>query len=196
MKTSGSPYNFEDEKIETFDTIEEFLEDLKEQTGIRTEDPDNILKKAMRKIALRGGAFGYNWAYLLTHPWKIIEGVYYKLKYAWQRVFRGWDDTAIWSIDYYLSKQLSEMLPVLKEKKPGIPLSMFPADMELGAETEEQVKEAGEKWDAVLDEMTEGFAYHYEYETNILPYSEYDAMKKKLDRSLELLKKYYEALWD
>lgn len=79
-----------------------------------------------------------------------------RLKWAWQRAYRGYDDTAKWSLDYYIAKIA---MPVLKQmaRYPGHPGSITAAQwrdylfqmyraMELIAEdkgiyTEEEEKE-------------------------------------------------------
>src|SRR5271157_6140443 len=50
---------------------------------------------------------------------------YREVKYAYQRVVRGWDDRAVWSIDYWLDDKMPAMLRKLKEDKHGIPGDMF-----------------------------------------------------------------------
>ena len=86
----------------------------------------------------------YKFSYYIFHPWKIIEEFYYKIKYFLQRGFRGWDDTILWSIDYYLA----EMMPIwLKKFKKN--LHWHPAEL-----TEE-------KWDEILDKIIAGFEAGY-----------------------------------
>jgi len=66
-----------------------------------------------------------------------------RLKWFYQRGKRGWADCDWWSMDYYLA---GIIIPMLKELKantisyPGVRDASTP-----------------EKWDALLDEMIEGF---------------------------------------
>jgi hypothetical protein len=45
----------------------------------------------------------------------------YEVKYAWQRVFRGWDDRAGFSTGHYLAKNLGEQLVSMSENAHGWP---------------------------------------------------------------------------
>ena len=72
---------------------------------------------------------------------------------------RGWDDRAVWSIDYWLDDKMPAMLRQLKRDKHGIPMSMFdglPVNDE-GYHDEPEMKIAEERWDVVIDKMIAGF---------------------------------------
>jgi hypothetical protein len=78
---------------------------------------------------------------------------------AYQRVVRGWDDRAVWSIDYWLDDKMPAMLRKLKEDKHGIPMEMFdglPMNDE-GYHSEPEMEIASKRWDDVLDKMIAGF---------------------------------------
>lgn len=47
-------------------------------------------------------------------------------KWAYQRVVRGWDDTAIWSLDGWLTKTLGEQLVVMADIAHGYPSEDYP----------------------------------------------------------------------
>jgi len=64
------------------------------------------------------------------------------IKWAWQRLTRGWDDRVIWSIDYYLSEMMPAWLRRLKRVQHGYPC---------------QFEGKPEKWDEVLDTIIDGF---------------------------------------
>lgn len=52
-----------------------------------------------------------------------------EVQFAWQRVSRGWDDSATWSLDVYLAKSLSQQLNHLADTShgwPGGPDSPYP----------------------------------------------------------------------
>ena len=107
----------------------------------------------------------YNKHYYLTHPWKIISEIKYNIKWAWQRIFRGWDDRVCWSIDGYLFKMMPQWLRQLKETKHGIPFCFFE---EIGAKydnhggySDEDMKNAEAHFNKILDQMIEGFESGY-----------------------------------
>ena len=84
--------------------------------------------------------FGYNNWYLLLHPWKIISESCNHLHWAWQRVFRGWDDRVAWGIDWHLAKMLPVWINRMKEYG-----NSYPGDLTY------------EEWHGILDEMIIGF---------------------------------------
>ena len=89
------------------------------------------------------------------------DDVYREAKYAYQRVVRGWDDRAVWSIDYWLDDKMPDMLRRLKETKHGTPFDMFPTEPEYidedGNANEAGWKIANARWEETLDKMIAGF---------------------------------------
>jgi hypothetical protein len=84
---------------------------------------------------------------------------YREVKYAYQRVVRGWDDRAVWAIDYWLDEKMPTMLRRLKEDKHGIPMTMFdglPVNDE-GHHDEPETEIASKRWEETLDKMIAGF---------------------------------------
>jgi hypothetical protein len=61
-------------------------------------------------------------AYQSAHPWRyrfrqmwlrlkrVPHDSYWGVRFAWQRVFRGWDDRALWSLDTWLARTLGAQL--------------------------------------------------------------------------------------
>lgn len=84
-----------------------------------------------------------------------IKGnIWHPLKWAWQRLTRGWDDRVIWSIHSYLARMTPIWLRELKARKRGIPISMFddPNDA-----SDASIEAAAKRWDEILDDMIAGF---------------------------------------
>lgn len=50
-----------------------------------------------------------------------IRDVPRQIKWAHQRVFRGWDDRAVWSLDSHLTRVLGQQLIVMSEIAHGYP---------------------------------------------------------------------------
>jgi len=135
--------------------------------------------------------------YALTHPWEILREWKRQIKWAWQRVFRGWDDRAVWSLNYHLAEIIPSILKKLKEDKVGIPMFCFEG-LEYGENydyNDESMKIAEERWNAILDEMITGFEI-YNKLWEILDYEKEREEYKKVERALELLKIHFESLWD
>lgn len=54
------------------------------------------------------------------------------VKFAYQRVVRGWDDSAVWSIDDHLSKTLGQQLVTMAEIAHGYPGDDYPYEQWVG----------------------------------------------------------------
>jgi hypothetical protein len=146
------------------------------------------------------GIFGVDFAayYVLTHPWVILFEWKHQIKWGWQRISRGYDDRAVWNLNYHLAKIIPQILKKLKEDKVGIPGFCFEGlpyeDENTYSHSEESMKIAEERWDAVLDEIITGFeVYGTLWE---LPYEQEREEYKKVERALDLLKEHFESLWD
>jgi hypothetical protein len=96
----------------------------------------------------------YHW---LCNP----RDIWYGAKYAYQRLTRGWDDRAVWSIDWWLDDKMPAMLRKLKEDKHGIPSELFEGLPTMPDEpwnyTEEAYGMAEKRWDEILDKIIAGF---------------------------------------
>jgi len=108
--------------------------------------------------------FSYRWQYYMFHPWEIFVETGRAIKWAWQRVTRGWDDRVTWSIDGYLCRMMPQWIKMLKENKGGIPMSMFDEDQWDDKEhdwKEGEDERAKERWNNILDEIVVGFEAGY-----------------------------------
>jgi len=180
-----------------FNTVEEMFEDMDKE--FRKTNPigywiDHTLFKSK-------GFLGYAPHHSLSHPWKpIILGIY-QIKYAWQRIFRGWDDRVIWSIDYYLSEMIPIWLKVLKENSTCVSMQFYETD-DWDAEKNEFKDGADEKAKAkyyeTLDKVIDGFEAQKRIEDELLWKNdpEYDELKKKFNDGFDLFKIYYQTFWD
>jgi hypothetical protein len=103
-----------------------------------------------------------------------------RIKWVFQRLFRGWDDRTLWDLDYHIAVFV---LPRLKEFKK-IPRS-YPA-----------MFHSSKEWDDVLNKMLFAFehivddSYFLEKET-----SEIKEIEEKIQAGLELFGKYFRGLW-
>ena len=105
-----------------------------------------------------------------------IENTQLAIKHGFQRMFRGYDDNAYWSLDCYLT---DIALPVLRfYRKDG---AGHPADM-----NEEQ-------WNDILDKMI----YSFEYVAGID--RDYNLIRDDMPRvqeGFELFGRHFRELWD
>jgi hypothetical protein len=124
------------------------------------------------------------------HPWWVgtarflaqnpLSKVFNEIRWAYQRVARGWDDRAIWSVDSHLAETLGAQLIALAEIAHGSPISEeFPTY---------------EDWTAALKENGKkllAWGTHYE--------ADYNAEKELLRDAKEALTwvtAHLESLWD
>lgn len=101
----------------------------------------------------------------------------FQVRMAWQRVFRGWDDSAVWSLDDHLAKSLGEQLVALS-KGWGYPDGYTP-----------------EEWKAALAKHgTALLAYrkvHYDVDGD-----EWEALYMPAQEALRWVADNFCALWD
>ena len=70
-----------------------------------------------------------------NHDWKEF------IVYPFQRVYRGWDNRAVWGVDEWLCDKMTPILKQLKIKKRGYPACLNSAD----------------EWSKILDQIILGF---------------------------------------
>lgn len=119
--------------------------------------------------------------------WRIlnkIEDWKNEIKFGFQRMFRGFDDTAYWSLDWYLAYII---LPVLKKYKQdslcGCPFNK---------ETQNYFTE--EEWDKKLGKMIKAFELIINQENTYIMES-WEENEKIITEGLTEFAKYYQDLW-
>ena len=142
-------------------------------------------------------------SYYLTRPEYLWRDLTNPVKWAWQRLTRGWDDRVIWSIDLYLAEVMPAWLRKLRADKQGVPGVFF--DDFTKTETDAEMEAASAKWDRVLIEMIVGFEaaarlINLDYSDAVFNSASrdevMDADKRRADRALELLREYFFDLFD
>lgn len=116
--------------------------------------------------------------------WRRIVDCKDEVKWAFQRAFRGYDNTAYWSLYSYLTNIALPVLRDYRKNKHGIP-SMV---MRKG----ESFKKSEERWNEILDKMIYAFQVIKEDRSYINP----PEVDKKVQEGLKLFGKYYQTLWD
>jgi len=183
-----------DENGENCITWEEWMAEMK------TNDEKKNLRNWINNHFPPFGS--YNAFYNLTHPWKMVEHIGYVIKYAWQRVFRGWDDTAVWDVNSYLNKLIPQLIKRLKEVGHGYPMEMYegmtPIDEGGWEYSKEDDKLAVQKWDDILQDIIDGFEAAKEIDEKNLwnKDPEYTELNDKFEKGFNLFRKYYFNLWD
>ena len=130
-----------------------------------------------------------------------VKELYWQLRYAWQRAWRGYDDTDVFELGFNFVERMPILLRDFKENN----IALFPA-----LDNPERLSLTEEETNAVLDEMIFNFencdedvVYERLFGSN--PYDdEYDhdrwcEASKELDRcwneAMRLFAKWSGALW-
>jgi hypothetical protein len=151
--------------------------------------------------------------YYVFHPIKFIKEVCRNLKYAWQRIFRGWDDMESWNIYSYFLDRNIEMLNVFSKNLISYPPDSSPEEW---ADTLLKITdgfEAGKKlsdldtvaWDekyklmcergiSGLDSINDGKVYEIDKEINFWERHEKE-MKEFEERFNEGMKLFVDNFW-
>lgn len=109
------------------------------------------------------------------------DNVYRKIKWAYQRVARGWDDRVVWSVDSWLDDIMPAILRQLKKEKHGTPMQVFPTGprykLKDGNPNKLAEKIAIRRWEKILDQIIAGFEaskrikdHDYEDELGRMPF--------------------------
>lgn len=112
-----------------------------------------------------------------------IENFIIKIKMAYQRVVRGYDDQAMWNFDEYVARQIKENCFIMAEEGHGYPNIKGMTD---------------KKWKQILLDISFGFGSYLEmrsgiYETND---KEFNRLNKEYRKGMAIFVIYHEYLWD
>lgn len=85
-----------------------------------------------------------------------------EIKWGFQRMFRGWDDSTVWNLETHLAKYMPIWIKHIQESEAGFPGSFYPEGKQYQGEkewntTDEGMQIARENWAACLTEIIEGF---------------------------------------
>ena len=99
----------------------------------------------------------FGWLYRL--PGNLFSNWPREIKWAYQRVARGYDDRVQWDLSYYLGKLILVHLKEFKKNLSEDKFMSYPATMK-DLEGNDLGEEANIKnWKNIVDEMVEGFDY-------------------------------------
>jgi hypothetical protein len=101
------------------------------------------------------------------------------LKYFYQRLTRGWDDSDTWSLDVTIAKFALPRLKRLKEIQHGHPSDFTEQD-----------------WDKALDEMIWAMEYITKQWDLDLSMEQWQDNEKRCSAGCILFGMYFRALWD
>jgi len=144
--------------------------------------------------------FSYAPSYALTHPWKILEDFLREVKWAWQRVFRKWDDRVTWGLDCYLSEIVPQVLDTIRRMNiKGISADYLDEVGYFDADENQQealTEKAAERFDLVLKDVADGFRAYSDMD-DVSPSSEaYAELMEKFQKGMNLFVKYFSSFGD
>jgi hypothetical protein len=145
------------------------------------------------------GYAGYAPHHIVTHPWIILEEWGRQIRWAWQRVFQGWDERVIWSIDYHLAEMIPLWMRQLKRDKMGAPFMAYRDEdlQNLGEISKHADELAIMLYDDVLEDIALGFESYIKMDNLINPkLPEYKLEEEKFNKGFDLLKKWFGTFWD
>ena len=184
--------------------IETKLDDLNEEideTFARWEREfknNHPIKNWINKL-FKGNLFGYAPWYSLSSPHVLFMDLMRQIKWAYQRVYRHYDDRVCWSVDYWLDAIMPDILLRLKNTKQGTPIQFYdglPHDENYNY-GDEGDKIAQERWSEELEKMIAGFLASkkindLEYETD----EEREVLELVFENGMKLFIENYHSLWD
>jgi hypothetical protein len=142
--------------------------------------------------------FGYKFSYVIRHPLIILGLCIDEIKYAWQRVFKGYDERISWELDWYLAKMIPLWISDIRHAKvPGVPTSFFdkyPHDENYNY-SEDDEKKAFEEWNSILIEIENGFKDYLKLDETDFHDPERKNMEKRFNRAFDLFRQYFSDLW-
>jgi len=123
-----------------------------------------------------------------------MKKVFYEIKWALQRLFRGWDDRAANDIAGWLSDTLPDMIEYMINNLWTYPTDGF-IDPAVGVPTDEEDIANMEKWKQILQDIADGFR-EFSFENLCREYVEEDYKMEKFHKGMELFVKYFGELWN
>ena len=130
--------------------------------------------------------------------WNWITDLKWKVPNCLERAYYGIGHADVWNFDYYLSTVIIRGLKQLKKYNHGCPTNIYDKyKNQIGLSQKEIDRLAHNEWLLVLSIMIEGFESAEKIicpsKLNIKKYKE---LEIKLNKGMDLFKKYYLSLWD
>ena len=140
--------------------------------------------------------------------YKLTSGLYFKSKYLFQRLFRGFDDLDKWNAAWYIARKSIPVLKAMRDKFHGTSLKWHREDRfgnlieltqdEVFVEGEEPASFTEDEWRAILDDIIFAFQWQIDFDSidGTVGEREYRLGMKRQKRGLKLFAIYFNCLWD
>jgi len=145
--------------------------------------------------------------FISSWKYKLTEGLYYKLKYLFQRHTRGFDDLDKWNAAWYIARKAIPVLTAMRNNFHGTSVRWHTEDRfgsirelthdEVFADDTVPDSLSEDEWRAVLDDIIYAFQFILNQDDDEF-YQEktYLAKKKRHQRGMKLFSIYILNLWD
>lgn len=134
---------------------------------------------------------GYGYNFKPSALQEIEKWLYFRfrsVKFLYQRLTRGWDDSVTWSLDTHLAKLIAPRLKWFKELNthawPG-PVEGMPNTGRFNT---------FEEWHQALDKMIFAFECYASEDKDCWEWT--DSERQRIEEGLALFAKHYGCLWD
>jgi hypothetical protein len=151
--------------------------------------------------------FFWRWYYFFT------SGLFFKCKYAIQRLFRGYDDLDKWNAAWYIARKVIPVLKAMRNELHGTSIKWhredrFGAIIELTADEVHAMTKSNvwdgpvafteAEWRAILDDIIFAFQWQIDGDSPDRVISEEQVKQgfARQKRGLQLFSIYYKNLWD
>lgn len=144
------------------------------------------LARDLFKSILDNGIGGYGWRYASLHPWLVAMNWARRMKWFFQRGWRGYSDCDNWNIRSYLNSWMPMALQNLRWAKYGYPVGL----------------KCRCEWEMILNKMQRGFEANkkmdeldFDFKTE-KGMKEFKRLKRESREGLKLFAKHFHSLWD
>jgi len=144
-----------------------------------------------------------------TWRYKFTEGLYYKLKYFFQRHTRGFDDLDKWNAAWYIARKTIPVLTAMKNEFKSTSIKWHREDrfneiIELDRneifydKNEHPAAFTEDEWRTILDDIIYAFQFILDNDAIDKEFNEeeYNKNYKRYKRGIKLFSIYFMNLWD
>lgn len=124
-------------------------------------------------------------AFIKQNMMYLLNNWFSEVKWAYQRVVRGYDERAYWDLDEYLAEIILPVLKKFKAQANGCPPGLY----------DKSLKDPYHKWRHTLDEIIKGFEAHKKIGVIDYQPQDFEKLNKQKLRGLYLFSRYYGDLW-
>jgi hypothetical protein len=165
----------------------------------------------VNEVLFKGKSIGGYSPHYALGSFILFKDAWYEIKWANQRIWRGYDDRVVWSIDYYLDKMIPVWMEQLIKDKDGVPGIMFQdEDMVTDAEIalsvsvhqgeikDEAIELRKKEYNAILQKIADGFRMHRKISDCEFKRGSpaEKAAQAQFHEAFDLFHRFYHTLWD